>query len=148
MTRKKRPSFDDTFFDIAKVLSRRANCPRRSVGCIIVDEYNSIVAGGYNSPPEGMPTCLEAGCIDEGGHCVRVVHAEMNALASAARRGISLKGCSAYCTLLPCIQCAQALATAGVTAVLYDEVYEREEARTLQMLVGRLNLKLIGRGIQ
>ena len=145
MTRKKRPSFDDTFFDMTKVLSRRATCPRKSVGCIIVDDYNSIVAAGYNTAPLGMPTCLDVGCIDEGGHCVRVVHAEINALASAARRGISLKGCTAYCTLLPCIQCAQALSTAGIGAVMYDEVYEREEAQTLRLLVGQLNLRLIGR---
>lgn len=145
MTPKKRPSFEDTFFDIAKVLARRSTCPRKKVGCVIVDDYNSIVSEGYNGAPSGMPQCSEDGCIDEGGHCVRAVHAEINAVAAAARRGASLKGCRAYCTLLPCIQCAQALATAGVHHVFYDEAYEREEANTLRSLVGRLNLSLIER---
>lgn len=145
MTRKKYPTFNDTFFDMAKILSRRATCPRKNVACIIVDEYNSIVSAGYNTAPLGVPTCLDAGCILEGGHCVRAVHAEMNALASAARNGISLKGCIAYCTLLPCIQCAQALATAGVRMIVYDEVYDRPEAGHLQKLVSYLNLNLVAR---
>ena len=145
VTRRKRPTYEETFFTVAKTLAKRSTCPRKKVGCVIVDEFNSIVSEGYNGSPAGMPHCLDAGCIDEGGHCVRAVHAEINALASAARRGVSLKGCRAYCTLLPCIQCAQALVTAGITEVYYDEAYLREEAQTLQKLVVRLNLKLIGR---
>lgn len=144
-SRAKRPSMEETFFSIAETLAKRATCPRRHVGCVIVDRYNSIVAEGYNGSPAGMPHCQDVGCIDEGGHCVRAVHAETNAVASAARRGVSLEGCSAYCTLLPCIQCAQILVTAGVHIVYYDESYERPEASTLKELTGRLNLTLIRR---
>lgn len=144
-SRAKRPTFEDTFFTIAGTLAKRATCPRRYVGCVIVDEYNSIVAEGYNGAPSGLPHCADSGCIIEGGHCVRSVHAEVNAIASAARRGVSLRGCRAYCTLLPCINCAQALATAGVTSVVYDEAYEREEASYLRGLAGRLNLQLVER---
>jgi dCMP deaminase len=144
-SRAKRPSYEDTFFEIAKTLSRRATCPRRSVGCVIVDEYNSIITEGYNGSPSGMPHCKDVGCLIEGGHCVRAVHAEINAIAAAARRGASLKGARAYCTLLPCIQCAQALAVAGVIVVYFDEYYVRPEAATLMSLVGRLNLQLVER---
>ena len=144
-SRAKRPTYESTFFDIAGTLARRSTCPRKHVGCVIVDDYNSIVSEGYNGAPGGMPHCADVGCIVEGGHCVRAIHAEINAIASAARRGVSLKGCRAYCTLLPCIQCAQALVTAGVTVVYFDEEYEREEAGTLRALTGRMNLSLIKR---
>ena len=144
-SRARRPSYEDTFFEIAKTLAKRSTCPRKHVGCVIVDEYNSIVSEGYNGAPSGMPHCADAGCIIEGGHCVRAIHAEINAIAAAARRGASLKGARAYCTLLPCIQCAQALATAGVTSVVYDEAYERDEAKILLSLMGRLNLTIMER---
>jgi dCMP deaminase len=144
MTRKKYPTFEETIFTIANTLARRSTCPRKHVGCVITDEFDSIVAAGYNGPPSGMPTCMEVGCLLEGGHCVRTVHAEMAALASAARRGVTLRGCVAWCTLLPCIQCLQALVTAGITIIYYDEEYERSEKDELFKLVGRLNVKLIG----
>jgi dCMP deaminase len=140
-----RPTWEDTFFDIAWLWSRRATCPRRSVGCVIVDQFNAVVASGYNGAPRGMPHCTDVGCTMEGKHCVSAIHAEMNALAYAARRGVSVEGCEAYCTLLPCIQCAQLLLASGVKIVHFDETYLRSERNNLYRLAVLGGMKLIER---
>lgn len=118
---------EHTFFNIANAMALEATCPRRSVGCVIVSEYDGIVSAGYNGAPGGMDSCDEAGCLLEGGHCVRAVHAEIRAIADAALRGTSLKGCRAYCTLLPCVNCMQALLLSGIRVIVYDESYDRLE---------------------
>jgi dCMP deaminase len=54
------------------------------------------------------------------------VHAEQNAVADAARRGISVDGCVAYVTHFPCINCAKILAAAGIVKVKYREDYQND----------------------
>jgi dCMP deaminase len=56
-------------------------------------------------------------------HCVRTVHAEMNALIQAARRGHGVEGASAYITNMPCTTCAKSLITAGVKRVIIFSDY-------------------------
>lgn len=120
-----------------------ASCPRKSVGCVIVIPGGTVVAGGWNGAPDHMESCHQSGCIDEGGHCVRSVHAEIRAIAYAAKRGVMLSGAEAYTTLLPCINCMQALLEAGVRTIHYDQEYTREERNTLFKLaeIGRVILK-------
>jgi len=55
--------------------------------------------------------------------CMNATHAEANALAFAARQGISVAGATLYVTLAPCIDCARLLIAAGIRAVDYDEEY-------------------------
>ncbi len=52
-----------------------------------------------------------------------VVHAEANAIAYAAKEGISTKGCTLYVTLSPCINCANLIIQAGIKEVVYAEAY-------------------------
>lgn len=138
-------SQEDLFFSIAEEVAIQASCPRRSVGCILVDSYDTIVSNGYNGSARDVETCLEVGCLIEGGHCVRAVHAEIRAIANAARRGVNLHDCRAYCTLLPCINCMQALRIAGVRVIIYDEVYDREEKNHLFRMAERAGISLIER---
>ena len=56
-------------------------------------------------------------------HCVRTVHAEMNALIQAARRGHAIEGATAYITNMPCTTCAKALITGGVKRVVIFSDY-------------------------
>lgn len=117
-----RPSWDDYFMEMARIVATRATCPRKSVGCVIV-KGNRILTTGYNGAPSGVPHCTEVNCKLEGNHCVRVVHAEANALAQAARHGIQLEGAKAYVTVQPCVRCSNLLASAGVTVARWDEAY-------------------------
>ena len=91
-----RPDWRHTWFDIATVLAQRATCPRAKVGAVVVSPDNRMLVGGYNGAASGSDHCIEVGCSMVNNHCVRAIHAECNALAYAARAGISVEGCSMY----------------------------------------------------
>lgn len=58
----------------------------------------------------------------------RAVHAEMEAIISAARTGVSIKGGTLYTTTFPCHNCARHIIAAGITKVYYIEPYEKSLA--------------------
>lgn len=121
-----RPSWDEYFMANAFLISTRSICERLRVGCVIVssgDHKNRIVAAGYNGFLPGTPHHSRVW----DGHEQATVHAEQNAIADAARRGISLEGCTAYTTHYPCINCAKILAAAGIRSIKYHTDYRNEE---------------------
>jgi deoxycytidylate deaminase len=61
----------------------------------------------------------------------RVVHAEMEALISCARKGISTVGATLYCTTFPCHNCAKHIVAAGIRRVVYVEPYPKSKALSL-----------------
>ncbi len=58
----------------------------------------------------------------------RVVHAEMEALLACARKGISTKGATIYCTTFPCHNCAKHIIAAGIERVVFVEPYLKSKA--------------------
>ena len=127
-----RPGWDDYFMAIARVVATRADCTRKQVGCVLVDQERRIVATGYNGAPAGHPGCLTDGACPRGrlrgpvdvasdtgrpgtaAYCV-AVHAELNALVHAVR---SARGGTAYVTHTPCENCRKALVAAGVSRIV------------------------------
>jgi cytidine deaminase len=61
----------------------------------------------------------------------RSVHAEMAALMTAARLGISVRGATLFCTTFPCHMCARHIVASGITRVVYIEPYPKSKARQL-----------------
>ena len=61
----------------------------------------------------------------------RAVHAEMAALLDAARRGVSVKGCTLYSTTFPCHDCAKHIVAAGIRKVVYIYPYPKSRAGEL-----------------
>jgi deoxycytidylate deaminase len=61
----------------------------------------------------------------------RAVHAEMAAITDAARRGVSVAGCTLYTTTFPCHVCARHIVAAGITRVVYVAPYPKSLAETL-----------------
>lgn len=121
-----RPSWDEYFMANAFLISTRSICERLQVGCVIVtsgDHKNRIVAAGYNGFLPGTPHNSRI----REGHEQATVHAEQNAIADAARRGISLEACTAYITHYPCINCAKILAAAGIRTIKYHVDYRNDE---------------------
>jgi deoxycytidylate deaminase len=55
----------------------------------------------------------------------RTMHAEMDAITSAARKGVSLRNATLYCTTLPCHECARLIIGAGIRRVIFIEPYEK-----------------------
>ena len=80
-----RPSFTEQFLDIAEVVSRRATCPRRSVGAVITKD-NIIISTGYNGSEPGSSHCLDVGCLMVDNHCKRTIHAEDNAIRNCSNK--------------------------------------------------------------
>jgi len=76
-----------------------------------------------------------------------VLHAEENAILNAAKEGISLKGCTVYITLSPCIKCARMIAELGTTCVVYKNKYrntaglELLKSKGIQIVKGNNNEK-------
>jgi dCMP deaminase len=127
---QKRPDHDEYFMKIAVAVSERAICLGRHVGAVLVRE-SRIIATGYNGTPEDMPNCdeREKGCYrcanskdfppGTGYDLCICVHAEQNALMSAARFGTSVEGAVMYTTLKSCFGCAKEALQAKVSAVYY-----------------------------
>lgn len=120
-----RPSWDEYFMATAMLISTRSPCDRLHVGCVVVsggERKNRIVAAGYNGFLPGTPHVSRV----RDGHEQATVHAEQNAIADAARRGISVESCIAYVTHFPCINCAKILASAGIAEVRYHRDYNND----------------------
>ncbi len=120
-----RPSWDQYFMATAVLISSRSSCDRLHVGCVLVssgEHQNRIIAAGYNGFLPGSPHASRV----RDGHEQATVHAEQNAIADAARRGISVQGAIAYITHYPCINCAKILASAGVRTVKYHFDYRND----------------------
>jgi len=117
-----RPDWTTYFLTIAETVATRATCPRKHVGAVVVLN-NRILVTGYNGSMAGMPHCEDVGCDIVDNHCQNVLHAEVNAVAQAARNGIRLEGATCYCTLSPCWSCFKLLVNAGIKAIVYQEFY-------------------------
>ncbi|MCH8274961.1 MAG: dCMP deaminase family protein [Armatimonadetes bacterium] len=128
----KRPSWDIYFMEIAKTVSTRATCRRRSVGAVIVRDRR-ILTTGYNGAPRGVPHCEEYGC-DITERCQLAAHAEQNAIAQAALNGVSCEDATLYVTCQPCTGCAKMLINAGIRRVVYEGDYPDDLARELLAL--------------
>lgn len=126
-----RPSWDEYFIEVANMVANRATCDRGRSGCVIVRDKQILVTG-YVGSPVGFPHCDEVGhllkkVIHEDGtittHCMRTVHAEQNAIAQAARRGIALEGGTIYCRMTPCRTCAMLIINCGIKRVVCEKKY-------------------------
>lgn len=119
---EQRLSWQDYFMANAELISKRSTCDRAYVGAVLVKD-NRIIATGYNGGVSATDNCDQAGHYMEDGHCIRTVHAEMNALIQCAKEGISTDGTEIYVTHFPCINCTKALLQAGITKITYKANY-------------------------
>ena len=139
-----RPTWDEYFIEVMHAVAKRATCDRGRSGCVIQKD-NHILATGYVGAPAGLPSCDEVGhfiqevvgsddTIEE--HCIRTVHAEQNAICSAAKTGVSINGGTLYCTMTPCRTCAMMIINSGIKNVIIEKHYHNEvqEQNSIEML--------------
>ncbi len=123
---KVRESKNQYFLKIAKLVATRATCPRRDVGCVIINKYGHIKATGYNGVPTKHLHCTDVPC---GGQNMQsgtgltfcmATHAEQNALLQCNDvMDIEI----IYLTVSPCITCAKLIANTSCKKVIYSEEY-------------------------
>lgn len=122
-----RPSWDQYFLDIARVVASRADCRRRQVGAVIVDQAHRILATGYNGAPSKRPGCLSGACprglksYDEVApfspydSCI-AIHAEDNAIQWARD---SVEDATIYVTCSPCKDCMELIVMSGIYRIVH-----------------------------
>jgi len=122
-----RPSWDEYFMKLARLVATRSTCLRRRVGAV------------YNGAPSGMAHCLDIGCIRDQlkipsgtrAEICRGIHAEQNAIIQCAVYGIPTEGSTIYVTHQPCTVCTKILIGAGIKRIVYLEPYPDKFAQSL-----------------
>lgn len=130
-----RPSWDEYFLGIMEKVGARSTCDRGRSGSITVQDKR-ILSTGYVGAPAGIAHCDDAGhemhtvTKDDGSesqHCIRTTHAEQNAIAQAARVGVSLEGATLYVYMTPCYTCAKIIINAGIERVVAQKDYHASQ---------------------
>ncbi len=125
-----RPSWDEYFMSIARVVATRSNCVKRKVGCVVALDRR-IISTGYNGTPRGTRNCNEGGCprcnsFAESatglGECL-CSHGEENAITQAAYHGVSVRGGALFTTFCPCLICTKMIINADIAEVAYNADY-------------------------
>lgn len=125
--------WDKRFMEMAEVVSSWTSCARagRAIGAVIVKDKR-ILTTGYNGAPAGIKSCRDK------GYCMRdqlgiksgtqqekcfAVHAEQNAIAQAAKLGVSVEGATMYVTHQPCTICTRIIINSGIKRIVYKHPY-------------------------
>lgn len=129
---------DKYYLNIAEAVAQRSTCLHRQYGAVIV-AGDEIIATGYNGAPRGEANCCDVGTCYRDTHLAPInvhaakhggqygicvaVHAEQNAIISAARR--EMRGATLYLACLdkmidptPCNMCDRMIKNAGITRVV------------------------------
>jgi dCMP deaminase len=146
-----RPSWEEYFIEIAKVVSTRSTCLRRRYGAVIVKD-NVIVSTGYNGAPRGSANCVDRGICrrkelnvpaGERYELCEAVHAEQNAIINGSPE--RMKDGSIYIAGFeedssaaegkPCLLCKRMIRNAQIRQVIYlskeGNIVKVEDAREL-----------------
>ena len=127
----KRIDKENYYLDIAGTVMERSTCLRRCYGAIIV-QHDEIISTGYNGAPRGRNNCMDLGYCTrmamnipsgERYELCRSVHAEANAIISAARS--EMLGASLYMVCkdpqtgsTSCSMCRRLIINAGIRRVV------------------------------
>lgn len=126
-----RPSWDEYFIELSRMVAKRGTCDRARSGCIVIKDKR-VIATGYVGSPPGLAHCDDEGhlmheVVNVDGsiskHCVRTIHAEQNAICQAAKYGISLDGATIYVKMEPCYVCARMIVAVGIKRVVCEKKY-------------------------
>jgi dCMP deaminase len=142
-----RPSWDEYFIQIAELTSKRSNCIKRQVGCIIVKD-NRILSLGYNGTPQNTKNCFEGGCLrcsnnETAGTNLDLcmcIHAEENALLYVSKN--ELENSTLYVTLSPCIGCVKKILQCKIKKVVYIDDYSENLDTISHNILLKHNIKL------
>lgn len=124
-----RPTWTETFSEIARTWAKRSTCSRRQVGAVLVKD-NKVIGNGYNGVPSGATHCIDGGCprgqltyervpagSDYNAHPCMAIHAEHNSILQAGI--LHARGATLYTTEPPCQQCTNLIEHAGIAEVIH-----------------------------
>ena len=108
------------FLEQCRGIASWSKDPSTQTGCVVVDQEGAIVSTGYNGFARGINDS-DARYNHRETKYMFVVHCDTNAIYSAARRGVALRGCTMYLTGPPCNECMKGIIQAGITRVVWPE---------------------------
>ena len=120
-----RLAWDQYFAAQALLIANRSTCKRAKIGAVLVKD-NKVISTGYNGSVSGTEHCIDHECLVIDGHCVRTLHAEVNAILQGAERGVP-KGFTAYVTHFPCLNCTKQLLQVGCKRAVYINQYRIDD---------------------
>ncbi|NQY19757.1 MAG: dCMP deaminase [Campylobacteraceae bacterium] len=137
---------DKNFINIAHEISKASKCVSKQVGAVIVKD-GRILSTGYNGTPAGFTNCNDHwdGNYTKDHHewsKTYEIHAEMNAIIWAARKGISIEGASIFVTLEPCSECSKNLIASGITRIVFDRAYEHTNSEVISSFIKQNGIKI------
>jgi dCMP deaminase len=111
-----RPSWTETFLDMAYSIARRSHDSQTQCGCVITDKKHKILGVGYNGwlydiPDEFLPNVRP----DKYDW---MLHSEVNAIFNCEHRP---EGGIVYVTGHPCLHCFLCMAQVGISQIIYDK---------------------------
>src|SRR3989338_5451299 len=154
--KQKRPSLDEYFLKMVDIVGSRGTCDRGRSGAILVKEKR-ILATGYVGSPVGIAHCDYVGhemhtLTRENGtisrHCLRTAHAELNAIANAARFGVAINESTLYCKMVPCYTCAKTIINAGIKRVVALKDYHATKQSKIVFKKAGVKLEIINKNIE
>jgi dCMP deaminase len=130
---------DRNFINIALELSKASKCVSKQVGAVIVKD-GRILSTGYNGTPAGYQNCSDhwSGEYTKEHHDwskTYEIHAEMNAIIWAARKGIEIEGATIYVTLEPCSECSKNIIASGIKKIVYEKSYEHTNSSVISQFI-------------
>jgi dCMP deaminase len=117
---KKQERYDKAYLRMAYTWADLSHCTRKKVGAIIVKD-GMIISDGYNGTPAGFDNCCEN---DNGETHWYVLHAEANAILKVAKSTNNCVGSTLYLTLSPCKDCCKLVLQAGITRLVFINIYK------------------------
>ena len=163
-----RPSVDQWAMRMAVVVASRSTCLRRSVGCVLLDKRNHVLATGYNGVAAGMSHCnhIESTPVGHKDHWTDagkfIVEHPYACSGANSPSGTNLDGCEAihaeqnaliqcrsphdiftvYTTSSPCVQCVKMLMNTSARRIVFLEEYPHSRAKDMWTDSGGLWLKI------
>ncbi|MCD6259426.1 MAG: dCMP deaminase [Helicobacteraceae bacterium] len=130
---------DQNFINIAKEIATASKCVSKQVGAVIVKD-GRVLSTGYNGTPAGYINCCEHwdGIYTKEHHewsKTYEIHAEMNAIIWAARKGISIEDATIYVTLEPCSDCSKNIIASGIKRIVYAKPYEHNHSEVISKFI-------------
>jgi len=142
---------DENFINIAQELASASKCVSKQVGAVIVKD-GRILSTGYNGTPAGYINCRDHwdGEYTSSHHewsKTYEIHAEMNAIIWAARKGISIEGATIYVTLEPCSECSKNIIASGIKRIVYLKPYEHNHSEIISRFIkdNNVSIEMLGK---
>jgi len=134
---------DATYMGVALLHAKLSKARRSRVGACLVTRQGVCIPG-YNGTPIGLDNNCEDRVLSYLDNFQtetlvtksEVIHAELNCILKAAKEGISCKHATAYVTLSPCVPCAAMLINAGITRLVYQDIYRDTQGLDLLQKAG------------